>query len=155
MTYKTQNAAYVRSRKEGREKDQWPLRLAHLPIYGRKSLSQMWRRIIPTAELGKSSRTVAISSVVKPQFVSVGGVSFRQTHDYLFALPHHSSILNFCLNGPSLVKDGESLPSLMKLMNRASFKPRSRSDRRDMTSPWVKKVVMVLDISKIAISTAR
>ena len=155
MTYKTQNAAYVRSRKEGREKDQWPLRLAHLPIYGRKSLSQMWHRIIPTAELGKSSRTVAISSVVKPQFVSVGGVSFRQTHDYVFALPHHSRILNFCLSGPSIAKDRESLPLSMKLMNGASFKPRSRSDQRGMTSPWVKKVVMVLDTGRIALSTSR
>ena len=114
----------------------------------------MWRRVIPTAVLGGSSRPVAILSVVKPQFASVGGVSFRQTHDYLFALPHHSSILKFCLSGPSLAKDGGSLPSSMKLMHGASFKPRSKSDQLNMTSPWVKKVVMVLDTSRIALSTS-
>ena len=109
----------------------------------------------PTADLGETPRTVAILSVVKPQFVRVGGVSFRQTHDYLFALPHHSNFLNCCLSGPYLAKDGQSLPSSMKLMNGANFKPRSRSDQRGMTSPWVEKVIMVLETSRIALSTTR
>ena len=87
--------------------------------------------------------------------MSEGGVSFRQTHDYLFALPHHSSILSSCLNGPPLAKDGESFPSLMSLMNKANFGLRSRSDQRDMISPWVKKVIMVVDTSRVALSTSR